>query len=170
MNKKKKSKKKKVSTNIKKATESPEIELDDIDEVEEGIGRVMKILNIVNEENMRVNDDNLRKYFDYLNEHFDFSEWVTGEEGFRWEEYYIIGPGDKKEYEKLKKKYPSYNDQYQILRLEEFDYDESISVKVKRISDKKKFDLLLVELKAVDQALKNFQLLEDFSMWFWNYR
>jgi hypothetical protein len=43
-------------------------------------------------------------------------------------------------------------------------------VNVKRISDKKKFALPLAELKAVDKDSNNFQLLEDFSMWFWNYR
>ena len=112
----------------------------------------------------------MEKYFDYLNDHLDFSELVTGMQDFRWEEYYVFGPGDQKEYEKLKKKNPSYTDKYQILSLEEYDYDESILVNVKRISDKKKFALPLAELKAVDKDSNNFQLLEDFSMWFWNYR
>ncbi|MDL2122472.1 MAG: calcium-binding protein [Deltaproteobacteria bacterium] len=171
--KKKKTKKKKVVVNVQKTTKNPVTEIDDtndIDEVDENIARVMKILNVVNEEDMEVDNENLEKYFDYLNDHLDFSELVTGMQDFRWEEYYVFGPGDQKEYEKLKKKNPSYTDKYQILSLEEYDYDESILVNVKRISDKKKFALPLAELKAVDKDSNNFQLLEDFSMWFWNYR
>jgi hypothetical protein len=171
--KKKKTKKKKVAVNVQKTTKNSVNEIDDtndIDEVDENIARVMKILNIVNEEDMEVNNENLKKYFDYLNDHLDFSKLVTGMQDFRWEEYYVFGPGDQKEYEKLKKKNPSYTDKYQILSLEEYDYDESILVNVKRISDKKKFALPLAELKAVDKDSNNFQLLEDFSMWFWNYR
>jgi hypothetical protein len=38
-------------------------------------------------------------------------------EDFRWEEYYVFGPGYQKEYEKLKKKNPSYTDHYQILTI-----------------------------------------------------
>ncbi|MDL1981241.1 MAG: calcium-binding protein [Deltaproteobacteria bacterium] len=171
--KKKKTKKKKVAVNVQKTTKNPVTEIDDtndIDDVDENIARVMKILNIVNEEDMEVDNENLKKYFDYLNDHLDFSKLVTGMQDFRWEEYYVFGPGDQKEYEKLKKKNPSYTDKYQILSLEEYDYDESILVNVKRISDKKKFVLPLAELKAVDKDSNNFQLLEDFSMWFWNYR
>lgn len=171
--KKKKTKKKKVAVNVQKTTKNPVTEIDDtndIDKVDENIARVMKILNVVNEEGMEVDNENLGKYFGYLNDHLDFSKLVTGMQDFRWEGYYVFGPGDQKEYEKLKKKNPSYTDKYQILSLEEYDYDESILVNVKRISDKKKFALPLAELKAVDKDSNNFQLLEDFSMWFWNYR
>ena len=52
----------------------------------------------------------------------------------------------------------------------QIDYDESILVNVKRISDKKKFALPLADLKAVDEDSNNFQLIDDFSMWFWSYR
>lgn len=173
MGKKSNKKKKKVTVNVQKTTKIPVIETDetdDIDEAEENIVRVMKILNFVNEKDIEVDNENLGKYFDYLNENLDLSDLVTGMENFRWEGYYVFGPGEQKEYEKLKKKNASYTDKYQILSLEEYDYEDSILVNVKRISDKKKFTLPLVDLKAVDQDSNNFQLLEDFSMWFWNYR
>jgi len=118
-------KKKKAAVKVQKTTKNPVTELDetnDIDEVDEEIARVMKILNVVNEESMNVNDDNLKKYFDYLNDHLDFSDLVTGMEDFRWEEYYVFGPGDQMEYEKLKKKNPSYTDHYQVLK--EIRWDE----------------------------------------------
>jgi len=171
--KKKKSEKKKAAFKVQNTTKTPVTESDDtndIDEVDEDIARIMKILNVVNEEDMEVNDDNLKKYFDYLNDHLDFSDLVTGMEDFRWEEYYVFGPGDQKEYEKLKKKNPSYTDHYKILSLEEYGYDESILVNVKRISDNKKFTLPLADLETVDKDSINLKLLMDFSMWFWNYR
>jgi hypothetical protein len=34
---------------------------------------------------------------------------------FGWEEFYNFGPGSKKEYQKLKKKYPSFRDDYELL-------------------------------------------------------
>lgn len=172
----KKSNKKKAAVKSQKTLENVVLEVDETDDIYDAdgvdgdIARVMKILNVVDEEDMDVNDDNLKTYFDYLNKRLDFTQLVTGSEDFRWEEYYVIGPGDPKEYEKLKKKYPSYTDHYQILNLDEYYYDEGILINVKRISDKKKFTLPLAELKAVDKRSSNYQLLEDFSMWFWNYR
>jgi hypothetical protein len=40
---------------------------------------------------------------------------LTGIEDFRWEEFYILEPGDKKEYEELKKTKPSYQDVYKLV-------------------------------------------------------
>jgi hypothetical protein len=45
-----------------------------------------------------------------------------------------------------------------------------ILVNLKRVSDKKKFTLPLAELKATDEKLKNYQLLDDYSVWFVNNR
>jgi hypothetical protein len=41
---------------------------------------------------------------------------------------------------------------------------------MKRVSDKKKFTLPLAELKAADKRSKNYQLLDDYSVWFVNNR
>ncbi|MBW7943133.1 MAG: hypothetical protein H3C64_12265, partial [Candidatus Kuenenia stuttgartiensis] len=85
--------------------------------------------------------------------------------------YYVIGPGDQKEYEKLKKTKPSYTDKYDMLSLAtEVDEWVGILVNLKRVSDKKKFTLPLAELKATDEKLKNYQLLDDYSVWFVNNR
>jgi len=47
---------------------------------------------------------------------------------------------------------------------------DGIFVYVQRISDKKKFVLPLADLKATDRKSKNYQLLDDYSVWFVNNR
>ena len=72
---------------------------------------------------------------------------VTGIEDFRWEEFYVFGPGDKDEYEELKKTQPSYTDHYRILSFDDhYDEDNGILANVSRISDKRKFTLPLEDL------------------------
>jgi len=95
---------------------------------------------------------------------------MTGSDDFRWEEFYVLGPGDKREYEKLKKTRPSYTDEYEILTLDNYDLDCGIFVNVRRISDNKRFILPLADLKALDETSENFTLFDDYSMWFVNYR
>ena len=108
---------------------------------------------------MVVNDENLEKYFQYLNKNIAFPCIVTGIEDFRWEEFYVLGPGDKDEYEELKKTQPSYTDHYRILSFDDH-YDE----------DNGKFTLPLEDLEAVDKTSINYQILDDYSVWFVNYR
>ena len=167
----KKSKKKKEKA-IQKRDVSYKItnEINDINEVEEDLARIMAILCVDNEEDMEVTDQTLAKYFSYLNENIDFSGVVTGIEDFTWEEFYVIGPGDRKEYEKLKKSRPSYTDKYDIISLYDYDLDYGIFVNVRRIADKKRFTLPLADLKAVEKDSNNFRLLDDYSIWFVNYR
>ena len=130
MSKKAKKKKKKAK---KKRNVSHQIvkEINDINEFDEDIARIMAILCVNDEEDMEVTDENLEKYFSYLSENIDFSGLVTGIEDFSWEEYYVIGPGDRKEYEELKKTRPSYTDKYEILRLDDYDLDYGIFVNVR---------------------------------------
>ncbi|CAC9516134.1 hypothetical protein [uncultured Gammaproteobacteria bacterium] len=48
----------------------------------------------------------------------------------------------------------------------ENDVDEQILVKVKRQSDKKKFIIELDCLKAIEVTSKNYQALDDYSVWY----
>jgi hypothetical protein len=90
---------------------------------------------------------------------------------FSWEEYYTFGPGSAKEYDQLKKKRASYTDTYELLAFDdEVDADDGLVVHVRRLSDKKKFTLTLSDLQATNKKSKNYQLLDDFSVWFVNYR
>jgi hypothetical protein len=145
--------------------------------VDDQYNRIYKILgveDVENENNAAVNYKNLEKYLAYLNNEVTFPIIVTGIEDlgcFGWEEYYNWGPGSKKEYEKLMKKYPSFRDEYELLSFDEdFDEDEGLYVNVQRISDKKKFSLTLADLEAVEKNSKNAQLLDDHAVWHTNFR
>lgn len=136
-------------------------------------GRIAQILadgDIDNEEMQGKSTETIKKYLRYLKEEIEFPCIVTGIEDFPWEEEYILGPGNKKEYEKLKKDNPSYKDKFEILDFyEDEDYDEQIMVRVKRLSDKKEFVLELDYLEVVDKKSPNYQLLDDYSVWHVNY-
>jgi hypothetical protein len=118
--------------------------------------------------------ETLARYLAYLTQHLTFPCQLTGIEDlgcFSWEEYYTFGPGSKKEYEQLKKKRASYTDTYELLSFDdEVDADDGILVHVRRLSDKKKFTLTLSDLQATDEQSKNYQLRDDFAVWFVNWR
>lgn len=101
----------------------------------------------------------------------------TGIEDFRWEELYVFGPDNKKEYEQLKKTQPSYTDRYELFEIVRnaespwvMCYEEDVGAGVRRISDGKKFLLGLSELEATDKKSRNYHLLDDYSVWFVNSR
>ncbi len=54
-------------------------------------------------------------YCDYLKSRFQLPCEVKGSEDFNWEEPYVIGGWDKKEYDQLKKTQPSYRDCFELL-------------------------------------------------------
>ena len=56
-------------------------------------------------------------FYTHLRQHLVLPCDVTGTEDFRWEERYMLGPGDPKEYARLKKSQPSYRDHYELLKL-----------------------------------------------------
>ena len=112
----------------------------------------------------------LERYLDYLKQNLEMPCQVTGIEDFPWEEFYVIGPGSQKEHERLRKTRPSYMDTYELLNFDdEVEPDSGIFVNVHRVSDKKKFFLSLADLEATDEKSKNYQLLDNFSVWFVNW-
>ncbi|MCD6199929.1 MAG: hypothetical protein J7K15_15410 [Deltaproteobacteria bacterium] len=140
-------------------------------EIDQQMKRIQAILKVNDEDDMVVNDENLEKYFQYLNKNIAFLCIVTGIEDFRWEEFYVLGPGDQDEYEELKKTQPSYTDHYRILSFDDhYDEDNGILANVRRVSDKRKFTLPLEDLEAVGRTSINYQILDDYSVWFVNYR
>jgi hypothetical protein len=122
-------------------------------------------------------DEAVDVFYDYLKANLLLPCEVTGIEDFRWEEIYVFGPGNKEEYEHLKKTQPSYTDHYELLDIIRdaqsgwiMFWEEDIGAEVRRISDGKKFLLGLSELEAVDGNSKNSQLLDDYCVWFVNNR
>ena len=128
-----------------------------------------RIEKILGEDNIDVSDESLVMYRSYLQENIKRPCQLTGIEDFRWEEYYILGPGDKKEYEELKKTQPSYQDVYTFISFDDQVEDEGLMVKVIRISDRKQFVLPLADLKATDKKSRNYRLIDDYAVWFVNY-
>jgi hypothetical protein len=146
----------------------------DSPEVQEQFQRIDAILGDSGEESLQTA---VGVYFRYLQKALILPCEVTGVEDFRWEEYYIIGPGPKAEHDRLRRKQPSYMDRFELtgISLDEdsewmlFQGDD-IAAHVTRISDQKPFILGLAELKAVDKQSPNFQLLDDFGVFLVNNR
>jgi hypothetical protein len=122
-------------------------------------------------------DDCVDKFYDHLSKSLQLPCDVTGIEDFRWEEYYVIGPGSPKEYERLRKNQPSYQDIFELVAIEQevysewmMFYGEDLAGRVRRKSDGKEFYLGLAEIKAVDKKSVNYQLLDDYAVWFVNNR
>ena len=62
-------------------------------------------------------------------------------------------------------------DRYKIIAFEdELDEDYGILVNLRRISDGKRFTLPLADLKVADKKNPGYNLLDDYSVWFVNWR
>ncbi|MBM4322829.1 MAG: hypothetical protein FJ115_04635 [Deltaproteobacteria bacterium] len=62
-----------------------------------------RIMAILGTKKYRVTRATLKKYLKYLKKHVEFPCQLTGIEDFDWEEFYVFGPGSKREYEELGK-------------------------------------------------------------------
>lgn len=136
-----------------------------------------RIAEIVGEEEESSFGDGVDKFYCHLQKSLQLPCDVTGIEDFRWEEYYVIGPGDPKEYERLRQTRPSYRDTFELLAIEKdvcsewmMFHDEDLAGHVRRKSDGKEFLLGLAELKVVPKKSSNSQLLHDYAVWFVNSR
>ncbi len=142
--------------------------------VDDQYDRIFKIFGVEDEDSADVDAENLETFLLFLNKEITFPIIVTGIEDmgcFGWEEFYTFGPGSKKEYEKLKKKRPSFRDRYNLISInEEFDEDEGLYANVQRISDKRKFTLTLADLKAVEEKTNYARHLDDYAVWHANFR
>ena len=117
-----------------------------------------------------VNEEYLGKFLNYFQENFDKNVTLTGAEVFRWEEYYIFGPGSKKEYEDKKKKNLSSDDLFSLIGItEDFIDDVDPVIKVRRLTDKKLFYIGLSWVTTKEENNPMHILLEDFSTWVVNY-
>jgi len=98
-------------------------------------------------------DETIDIFFEYLKTNLLLPCEVTGIEDFRWEEIYLFGGIDREG-----------TPEWMMF------WEDDIGAHVRRISDGKKFLLGLSELKATDKISGNYQLLDDYSVWFVNNR
>ena len=122
----------------------------------------------------KVTEETLAIYLGYLSQHLEVPCQLTGIESlgcFAWEASYIFGRRRPKEYAQRKKQQPSYTDTYAFLSFEDAyaPYD-GLAITVKRVSDGKRFVLPLANLKATEKPSNNAQLLDDYVVWFVNWR
>lgn len=114
--------------------------------------------------------ETLKIFKEYLDQNLSYPIELTGIEDFDWEEFYVLGPGSQKEYEKLKKTNPSYTDVFNLVKIdEEYDEDYGLIAKVTRTADKKRFQIPLCDLMATNKRTKNYKLLDVYSVWSVNY-
>ena len=122
-----------------------------------------------------VTGSTLRQYFEHLKANLTCPCMLTGIESigyFNWEERFEFGYGSKDEYQRLRRQRGSYKDQYELRTLEDATEDEhwDVLVKVERIPNRKRFTIPLSELEAVDEDSDEYQLLNDYSVWFVNWQ
>jgi len=122
-------------------------------------------------------DEAVAVFLKHLKANLELPCEVTGIEDFRWEEPYVLGGWDEQEYEQLKKTRPSYEDHYELLEIRPEGWSEwmmfhgeDIAAHVRRMSDGKEFILGLAELEATDKKSLNYQLIDDYAVWFVNSR
>lgn len=131
--------------------------------------RIAKVFGM--DEAPEVDKESLQVYRSYLHRLLDKETVLTGREDFLWEEFYVFGPGDKNEYEELKKRRASYTDLFALIDIPEKTIGEhDLIAKVKRLSDGKKFEIGLSWLTTNKKKTAAYQVLDDFATWVVNWQ
>lgn len=130
-----------------------------------------KIISILGSKKIQVNWLNLQKYLAYLNKSIHKPCILTGNQEFEWEEYYIFGPGTKKQHQKQRQTKASYIDRFKLINLiKEISESQGIMAEVERLSDKKIFIIPLYQLEEAEPTTANYELIDNYVTWFENYQ
>lgn len=135
--------------------------------------RIQSIFGL--EEIPEVTEENLEHYFNWLKLKLTYPCVLTGIESmgyFSWEEKYQLGYGTPEDYEETRKERGSFKESYELEKLDKAKVkgEWDIVVPVVRVSDKKRFKIPLSELQAEDESSENHQLLDDYTIWYVNWR
>lgn len=126
-----------------------------------------RLQQILGHKYYEINKKKLNKYLEYLKQNIQTPCHLTGREDCEWEDEDFFKPGNDKESKKQKKARPSHRDIFKLVSFESVaEEEEGIIVNVQRLTDKKKFMLPLVDLKATEENSPNFQLVNDYATWF----
>lgn len=142
-------------------TTQQDLTVRDMQDWEKRIGAVL------GDDNER-SSNNARRYRAYLKKSLSLPVLVTGNEDFPWEEPYVLGVFDQKEYIELKKTNPSYRDTFALLDILGPATDDVIGV-IRRVSDGQTFKMELSWLRCVDKKSIEYVTLQDYSIWHTNY-
>ena len=139
---------------------------------DEQSARIQSVFNLA--EISEVTEENLDHYLKWLKGKLKVPCILTGIESmgyFSWEERYDFGYGSQKDYERIKKERGSSHEQYELKTLDKAKVEEDwdILAPVVRVSDKKRFTIPLSELQAADNSSENYQLLNDYTVWYVNW-
>lgn len=117
--------------------------------------------------NIDVCKASLRTYRKYLLDNLEQPVYLKGVEPFAWEKPFLFGERQRSEYEFLKKKYPSYKDEFTLMKIFNANVGDECDLiaKVKRKSDNKVFKLELSDLESIDEKSPNFKLLDKYANW-----
>jgi hypothetical protein len=109
----------------------------------------------------------LERYLASLKAHLALPCHLTGIESFAWEEDYLYEDGSEQEHTRLRKTRPSCLDTYELLSFDnDIDPEDGIVVHVRRVTDQQTFILPLATLEATKKRSKNYQILNDYAVWF----
>ncbi len=139
------------------------------------IDNVEKFIKKVIESNdLKVTSIKIKTFLEFIKNELAMPCILAGIESmgdFGWEERFQFGYGSKAEHREMRKKYPSLDDEFEIIEFLENKIEQylTIPVKVKRLSDNKIFSLKLDELKPVDDNSKNYAIIDSFVTWIVNY-
>ena len=68
-----------------------------------------RILAVIGDEDADPHEA-MQLWYKHLTAHLTLPCEVTGIEDLQWEEFYVMGPGSRAEYQRLRRKRPSYRD------------------------------------------------------------
>ncbi len=127
-----------------------------------------RIETVLGTDDIAVSRKLLNVYDEFLRKNLKLPCRLTGGCSFEWEDKYILGYGDDNEYNKMRKQKASHLDHYDLSGFVGVKRSLGVVVSVKRVSDNKNFELPLADLEIVDKQAENYQIVDDYGVWFTN--
>ncbi len=132
------------------------------------------IKKVIEAKDLKVTTIKIKTFLEFIKSELEEPCVLAGIESmgdFGWEERFQFGYGSKTQHRELRKKYPSLDDEFEIIEFLEDEIEDymTIPIKVKRISDNKIFTLKLDGLKPIDDDSKNYAIIDSFVTWIVNY-